>query len=375
MKKFIGGLLAATLLVSPFSQTAFAEEDPVEFADPYIYYAEDIDGHWAENDLNNMLQAKIIKGFKDEFGFLYVKPDDKITRAQFTSLIVRALELKTDKAGKAFSDTKTHWAKNDINTASALGIISGKTDTEFMPDMKITRAEIAAIIVRAFKSTVDFESGSNKSFTDLKSGHWAYNHVLMASKVGIIKGKTETKVYPDSDATRAEATAMLKRSLWLEGVELPDADAAMDLVINSEFDTVEAINNKDAETIFAVNETNRYGLAYEDAKLDAQIFELLFEHDQDVVVEIVSEPLTEVVDSSTRFIKVDVQDLVVDYYTIDPETGELYEVPETIDKSGEYYLIKRGGVWKVYTSDYLNNILYDEIDEEYLEEEFLDELE
>jgi hypothetical protein len=358
MKKFIGSFLTAALLVSPFTQTAFAAESEDDFADPYYkYFAEDIDGHWAEDDMKNMQQADVIKGVRDADEFLYLQPNALITRAQFTVLVVRALELKTDQQGKTFTDVGDHWAKNEINIASALGIISGKTETEFKPNMNITRAEIAAIVARAFDPTVTFENGTPKSFSDLTTGHWAYDHIRKVSGVDILRGTTATTVSPNNNAKRAEAAVMLKRALWLEDVELPSPDAAMDLIFNSEVDTIDAINEKDTDNMFVINDSSRFGLGHEYAKMEAEIFEDIFAAGEDAVVELVSEPVMEVVHQSTRFVEVEVKDFLVDYYLTDTETGELEEEPYTEDRSGTYYLIKRNGEWKVYTSDFHNDYL------------------
>jgi hypothetical protein len=350
MKKFIGGALAAALFIAPFTQTAFAEEDYI--IDPIgKYYAEDIDGHWAQNDMENMLQANIIKGIRDADDLLYLQPDKSITRAEFTVLIVRALELKTDQQGKAFTDTQKHWAKNDINTASALGIVSGKSDTEFKPDMKITRAEIAAIVARAFEATIAFEDGTPRDFEDLKPGHWAYNHVRMVNGVDVVRGTSETTVSPDKNANRAEATAMLKRALWLEEVDLPDADALMDLVFYSEADTLDAVNAKDVEGLYEINDAARFGFAHEAGLAEAFSNELTFEDGDTLKGEIVSEPVTEATDVSSRFVKVVVEDLIINYtYTYaDPDKAPF---DYTEDRSGVYYLVKRDGEWKVYTSEF-----------------------
>jgi hypothetical protein len=354
MKKFIGSFLTAALLVSPFTQTAFAADSEEEIADPYYkYFAEDIDGHWAEDDMKNMLQAEVIKGVRDVDDYLYLQPNALITRAQFTVLVVRALELKTDQQGKTFTDVGSHWAKEEINIASALGIITGKTETEFKPNMNITRAEIATIVARAFDPTVTFENGTPKNFSDLSTDHWAYDNIRKASGVDILRGTTATTVSPNSNAKRAEATVMLKRALWLEDVDLLSPDAAMDLIYNSEVDKIDAINEKDTDSMFLINDSSRFGLGHEYEKMDAEIFVDYFAAGGDAVVELVSEPVMEVVHQSTRFVEVDVEDLFIDY----SEPGEVEEEPYTEDRSGTYYLIKRNGEWKIYTSDFYNDYL------------------
>lgn len=345
----ISGALAAALLMAPFKQSAFAEDNMI---DPIgKYYAEDIDGHWAQNDMENMLQANIIKGIRDANDLLFLQPDKSITRAEFTVLIVRALELKTNQQGMAFSDTQKHWAKNDINTASALGIVSGKSNTAFKPDMKITRAEIAAIVARAFESTISFDAGTPRNFNDLKPGHWAYNHLRMVNGVDVVRGTSETTVSPDKIANRAEATAMLKRALWLEEVNLPDAHALMDAVLNSESGTLDAANTMDIDRLYEINDTARFGFAHEAGLAEAFTNELTFEDGDSIRGKIVSEPVTEATNISSRLVKVSVKNLIIDYtYTYADPKRAPFDFIE--DRSGVYYLIKRDGVWKVYTSTF-----------------------
>ncbi|ANX13773.1 hypothetical protein ABE41_017320 [Fictibacillus arsenicus] len=363
IKSLFGSLLAASIIVSPVNQiTAHAEEG--EYADPWFKYSSvDLNGHWAENDMNDMIQANIMKGVRGSDTLLYAMPNKSITRAEFTALIVRALELKTDQQGKSFTDTTKHWAKNDINTASALGIVSGKSDTEFKPDLKITRAEIAAILARAFDPTVTFENGTPKEFEDLKPGYWAYNDVRKVSGVNIIKGITATTVAPDKLASRAEATAMLKRALWLEDVDLYLEGS----VIKNETDIINAMNSKDTNALFTMNDKARYSLAHEYSKMEAEILEEIFASGDLVSAEIVSQPQEISSTMSTRFAKMDVQNLLVEYNSTftDPDTGETYEDTTTEDKSGTYYFIKRNGEWKVYSSDWLKEYIeFEEYEEE-----------
>lgn len=361
MKKFIKGILATTLLIAPFAQNVYAK-DTVAANPWYLYRAEDIAGHWAEGELRNMLQANILKGVRGLHDFLYLQPDNSITRAEFTSLVVRALELKTDKTktGKKFSDTGDHWAKDDISTASALGIVSGISENEFKPDLKISRAEIFAIVFRAFDPTVTFENGTVKTFIDLETSHWAYNHLQKVNKVGIVTGTSSTTISPDKNATRAEAIVMLNRAIWLEDINLPDHKLAMDLIINYELNRIDGVNSKDLNSLVTINNASSYGLAHEWGKLEDGIYQQMFEDGEELYEKVISKPTPQVVALSTRLIKVNVQDLIIHKYYTHPKTGE--EVVLKEDKSGTYYIIKRAGNWKIYSSYFMDSSLYHELD-------------
>jgi len=85
-------------------------------------------------------------------------------------MIVKALNLET-RAGKAFTDTASHWAKDSIATAVAHGIISGYDENTFGPDDLITREQAAVIVSLATK----LEAATGElSFTDSKAiSPWA----------------------------------------------------------------------------------------------------------------------------------------------------------------------------------------------------------
>jgi nicotinamide mononucleotide adenylyltransferase len=292
-------------------------------------------------------------------------------------MIVRALELETTKQGINFTDTANHWAQNDINTASALGVVSGKTATTFDPNGKITRAEIASILYRAFDPTVYFEKGTPKNFTDLPSTHWAYNHIRQVNGVKIINGTTETTVSPGKNATRAEATAMIRRALSKEELNKPNPQDLTAFILEDENGWVEAYNNRDADTLDLLNDENHFGLALAHIGLENEMYRWFFE-DVDTkefedTYKIVTEPTLTVLSTSTRFATVKVENYVVENTFEYAETDENDEptgniLTETIveDRSGVYNLVKRDGSWKVYTNDYIEGILYyfDEEEEE-----------
>lgn len=103
----------------------------------------DIQGHWAQKTIEQMAEVGIIAGNSDGT----FQPDGKITRAEFATLVVKAFGYTG--SGKVFNDTADHWAKDYIAIASANGIVNGYSDTQFGPDDQITREQMAVMIVKA----------------------------------------------------------------------------------------------------------------------------------------------------------------------------------------------------------------------------------
>jgi len=185
--------------------TEKATEKPAETSTSTL---RDITGHWAENTIKQMVERGIAKGYPDGT----FKPNNNITRAEFAVMLVRAFNLAPQN-GKVFADTADHWAKNDIATAAAYGIVNGFDANTFGPNNLITREQMAAMIVKAAKLTV---VNDDTTFADSASiSSWAKSSVATAVKNGIMKGYPDNTVKPKGNATRAEAVTVIFNALKL----------------------------------------------------------------------------------------------------------------------------------------------------------------
>ncbi|CFX39840.1 S-layer homology domain [Syntrophomonas zehnderi OL-4] len=166
----------------------------------------DIRDHWAEKNIAELVATGAIAGYPDGT----FKPDNTITRAEFSSILVKAFKLET-KSGKVFNDTIGHWGKDYISTAAAHGIVSGYSDNAFGPDDSITREQMAVMIVKAAKLSDTLEG---KTFADgNKVSAWAQNAVVTTHEKNIISGYPDNTFQPKKNATRAEAATVIIKSL------------------------------------------------------------------------------------------------------------------------------------------------------------------
>lgn len=172
---------------------------------------EDVQTHWAKNDIEKMTTMGYINGDNGMF-----RPTDSITRAEFVSLMVRILDLKTSNSLKStFIDVKsTDWFAEDLVAAIESGIIKGYDDGTFRPNENIKRQEIASIISNKLgeKLAEDETEQILSGYTDEVST-WAKSSVALATKAEIIKGLPNLVFGGNQNATRAEATVMLLRFL------------------------------------------------------------------------------------------------------------------------------------------------------------------
>ncbi|HHW49015.1 MAG TPA: hypothetical protein GXX14_10430 [Clostridiaceae bacterium] len=173
----------------------------------------DLDGvSWARDAIEDLASREIVTG-KSENHF---KPNDKITRAEFTCLMVRAFNLEMTPVG-SFADVKVgKWYYKDLMTAKSLGIISGDEKDRFYPDNPITREDMAIIIARTLKAVdkplTSYSNSVLEKFLDKNMiSPYALSSIASLYGEGIMIGKTSSSIAPKDNATRAEAAVLIHK--------------------------------------------------------------------------------------------------------------------------------------------------------------------
>lgn len=178
-------LLAMMLTLFPFA--AFAEDTT----------ASDLDGHWAEEVMQEWIGYGIIAGYEDGT----VRPDRSITRAEMTALLDRVMDYQTTAANH-FTDLDDNWYTDVVLKANAAGMISGYPDGTVRPNATITRQEAVAMFARVL--SLDTTNAPEADFTDMDAvGDWAKDAVNAMAAKGYVNGDNG-QFRPQSGITRAE---------------------------------------------------------------------------------------------------------------------------------------------------------------------------
>lgn len=134
-------------------------------------------------------------------------------RNKFLSvLIVLTLVLGSSITGfgaSPFSDTSGHWAESSIQEAASMGFIKGYANGTFKPDNPVTRAEFSRMLNVVLGLTNQVSTG----FQDVNSTEWYYGEVRKAVSAGFISGYADNTFRPNSKITRQEAAVMISRVL------------------------------------------------------------------------------------------------------------------------------------------------------------------
>ena len=170
-------------------------------------YFKDIDEHWAEEYIETLRRLDVMRGNNN-----IAYTENFITRGEFTALIIRTLyDVDYTKNNSIFTDVnKSHIFAPYIYLAYENSLITGVTDTLFMPDNNITREEIAIIISRI---DLIHRSGKTINFKDITSDYKYKQEISVCLENNIISGYENNTFRPYAKTTRAEAAAMIVRML------------------------------------------------------------------------------------------------------------------------------------------------------------------
>ena len=174
----------------------------------------DVPGHYAENHINKLISYDVIAGYEDGT----FKPDKPVTRAEFSTMVVKALEKAcgyTLKSVAAFSDISGHWAEDIIKKLVACGIVNGFEDGTFRPDQAITRGQ-AAIIACHMLTYCGVGMESADSYPDT-IGHYAERHINTLKAFGVVNGFEDGTFKPEQEITRGQAAMYVANCLTVLG--------------------------------------------------------------------------------------------------------------------------------------------------------------
>ena len=112
-----------------------------------------------------------------------------------------------------FTDMDNYWwAMDAVNDLASKGIIKGRSETEFDPDSKITRADNTVLLLRVLGKTATF----SENFADVYPDKYYYNEIGMAKALGIASGVGNNCFDPDAKIKRQDMATLAYRVLTEE---------------------------------------------------------------------------------------------------------------------------------------------------------------
>ncbi len=175
----------------------------------------DTAGHWAQADIARLHRLGILNGV----GNNKYDPNATLTRAQFAQMINNLLQLSPDGTKADYSDIRSSaWYNNAIQAVTTVGVSNGYTDGTYKPNRKISREEMAHILLNTMRYVdpddsfgTDTNQVLNKFKDQSKVGNWARSDLASAITEKLFKGRANGELDPKASTTRAEAAATISR--------------------------------------------------------------------------------------------------------------------------------------------------------------------
>jgi uncharacterized repeat protein (TIGR02543 family) len=137
-------------------------------------------------------------------------PDNSMTRAEVAQMFYRLLTSKDFEVTASFNDVQDgQWYSTAVNTLASIDILRGYNDGSFKPNDSITRAEFTAIAMRFGK----LDNSGENVFSDVTADAWYYDYIVGSIKYGWIAGYDGGTFRPEANITRAEVATVTNRML------------------------------------------------------------------------------------------------------------------------------------------------------------------
>ena len=205
------GLKATDTVVVTFEREEEPEETPEENPKPVHTFTDVGPDDWYAEAVNYAVSNGLFLGISEtEFG-----PNVSMSRAMLVTVLHRM--AGAPNAGTAnFADVPADaWYTQAVAWAAANGIVQGVSDSRFAPNVPVTREQMATILYRYANHTgvaVDGGNGSLDGFRDVSAvSGYAVQAMGWAVDRGLISGVGDQRLSPGGSATRAQVAAILQR--------------------------------------------------------------------------------------------------------------------------------------------------------------------
>ncbi len=187
---------------------AVVPSTPVTPSRPSEQFQSELDGHWAKTEVSALIDDGIVSGSD---GSLHLQ--DKTTRAEFTKMILGALDIAPAAYDGCFNDVNAgDWYAGYLQAAYDAGIVNGY-DGNANPNDTMTREEAVKMMLKALetKTTVNYTE-NGMSFADTGAvSDWAKIYMETAVSMGLISGMEDNTLRPQDSTLREQAMVIIYR--------------------------------------------------------------------------------------------------------------------------------------------------------------------
>jgi parallel beta-helix repeat protein len=175
--------------------------------------------YWAKGYIEALAAQNIIAGFPDGT----FKPNDPVTRAQFATIITKALTPPVKRPAIQFRDVSSNfWAYTAIQAAYQSQFVAGYPDGTFKPQQQIPRVQALVALANGLGLTTDNQNITSIYTDAAQIPNYARSPVAAATaRQLVINYPNVNQLNPNREATRAEIAAFVYQALVNAGRAQP----------------------------------------------------------------------------------------------------------------------------------------------------------
>ncbi len=180
----------------------------------------DFPNDWSQGAMTAAVENGLLGGVGDG----RIAPQGEVTRAQMAAILNRAFGAEKQASLSSYSDVAADaWYAVDMAKAVQMGTFSGTGNGLLEPDRAITREEAFSVLARAFA----LEAGDDSSLASFSDGaqvsSWAKGSVSAMVAAGYVNGSDGNRLNPQQTITRAEFAAVMSNLV----AQYIDADSTL----------------------------------------------------------------------------------------------------------------------------------------------------
>ena len=184
----------------------FSNKDPMPFVDVPA-------DSWYYGAVDFVYFNTIMIGVDDT----HFDPNGKVTRAMLAQVLYNLSARQAEAPSAGFTDVKPGaWYTPAVNWCKATGLFLGVSETQFGPDMPLTREMLVTVLWR-YASAIGMRPNDSTDltvFTDSgRISDYAKKPLSWAVATGLVAGVGNNRLAPQDTATRAEIATILTRLL------------------------------------------------------------------------------------------------------------------------------------------------------------------
>lgn len=171
----------------------------------------DVSGNWAKPAIEEITKAQIMNGYSNQMFY----PSRAVTRREAAVVLSRAFHLSASGKTIYYKDVSSKdWAYSDIEDVTEAGFMQGFPGNDFKPDQPLTRMEFTSMLANILQ--ISAVEPAAQPFADVPVSYWGAGVLNAMKKAGWVNGYPDGTFKPAQGTSRAQLAFLMMKIIHLK---------------------------------------------------------------------------------------------------------------------------------------------------------------